>query len=337
MPDTSRLERRRASRRQSKARSTALIGGVVALVVLVAVMVGVWVRFMPQKPRTGSTTAGAKAAAPQGIVGAAPASKTTSSKPAKTKPSSAAPAATQSEIPTAPTAAEIAVAATGSRAVRRAAVPFPGAPALPASTKSLSHLTPKHKYVAITLDDGYGFQPKMLDLLESYGARCTTFLIGSWAASNKSILKRLNKDGFEIANHTWDHKALTKLSSAQIASELTKTQAVISSVTKNQAPYMRPPGGATNANVRAVAASKGYRVIMWNRTFGDSGRGATPKKLYDNVMHLDGDLKPGDIILCHWGSKVSYEAMKQVLAELKAQGYQCVTISELIADSKTVK
>jgi len=60
-------------------------------------------------------------------------------------------------------------------------------------------------------------------------------------------------------NHTWDHAALTRLSSSQMKSELSRTQKVISSVTGNQAPYMRPPGGATNASVKALAASMGYR------------------------------------------------------------------------------
>ncbi len=55
------------------------------------------------------------------------------------------------------------------------------------------------------------------------------------------------RPGFEIANHTWDHKTLTKLSDAQVESELLRTQKVISAVTGNQAPYMRPPGGATNS------------------------------------------------------------------------------------------
>ena len=81
-------------------------------------------------------------------------------------------------------------------------------------------------------------------------------------------------------------------------------------------------------------ADLGYKQVMWNRSFGDSGRGATTKKLYENVVTSNGGIKPGDIILCHWGSKASYNAMKVILPELKAQGFEFVTISELIADSK---
>jgi len=217
-------------------------------------------------------------------------------------------------------------------AVKDAAVHFPNAPSV--KPASISQLKPKHKYIAITIDDGGGFQPEMLDLLLKYDARCTTFVLGNWASQNKSALKKLDAAGFEIANHTWDHKTLTKLSDSQIESELLRTQKVISAVTGNQAPYMRPPGGATSARVKGIVADMGYKQVMWSRSFGDSGRGATTKKLYENVVTSNGGIKPGDIILCHWGSKASYKAMKVILPELKAQGYEFVTVSQLIADSK---
>jgi peptidoglycan/xylan/chitin deacetylase (PgdA/CDA1 family) len=174
----------------------------------------------------------------------------------------------------------------------------------------------------------------MLSLLQKYDARCTTFVLGSWAASNKDSLKKLDAAGFEIANHTWDHKLLSKVSSDQQRTELLRTQKVISAVTGNQAPYMRPPGGATNSRVKGVSAELGYTQVLWNRSFGDSGRGATPQKLYENVVTSNGGVKAGDIILCHWGSKPSYEAMKIILPELKSRGFEFVTVSELIADSQ---
>ncbi len=38
------------------------------------------------------------------------------------------------------------------------------------------------------------------------------FVLGQWAQNNKKALRRLDKAGFEIANHSWDHKDLTDLS-----------------------------------------------------------------------------------------------------------------------------
>jgi polysaccharide deacetylase 2 family uncharacterized protein YibQ len=51
-------------------------------------------------------------------------------------------------------------------------------------------------------------------------------------------------------------------------------------------------------------------------------------------MTRHGGVKAGDIILCHWGSKGTYGALKKILPELKAQGFEFVTVSELIKDSK---
>ena len=54
-------------------------------------------------------------------------------------------------------------------------------------------------------------------------------------------------------------------------------------------------------------------------------------------MVSGGGVKPGDIMLCHWGSKMSYEAMKRVLPELKPQGYEIVTMSQPLADAKPAR
>jgi len=200
-----------------------------------------------------------------------------------------------------------------SDAVAEAALDFPGAPSI--TPRSIASLEPKRKYVAITLDDGYGFEPRLLTLFEKYDARCTVFVLGQWAQNNKKALRRLDKAGFEIANHSWDHKDLTELSDAQIRSQLRRTQKVISAVTGNQAPYMRPPMGATNSRVKEVPK-------------------ASPERSYRSVMQRGGGIRPGDIIVGHMGSDDTYEALKRILPELTAQGYEFVTVSELIADSK---
>lgn len=213
-------------------------------------------------------------------------------------------------------------------AAMTAAVHYPGALALDPKTPSVGGLPlrPRHKYVAITFDDGYNFQLPMLALLEKYHVRATTFLIGSWVRDNVNIVRRLNADGFEIANHTWSHPNLSALSSDRIARELTRTQAALTRITGTQAPYMRPPGGATNPKVKAAAARLGYRIVLWDRTFGES-------RAYYWVMQFNGGVHPGDVILCHWGDADAYNAMQRILPELRAKGYEFVTLSELIADS----
>lgn len=321
-----RLETRKRKRRNSAA---VTYGALLALAVVVAG--AVWLGWSAIA-RSHGYEAAREAPAAARVPSTTPVAQNGSAAPSDS--TATRTASVEATSPPAPDPSTQKGASASDDAVARAAVHFPGAPKLSSTMRSVSQLHPRHKYVALTLDDGYNFQPQMLELLKQYDARCTTFLIGSWAATHKSDLKLMKDAGFEIANHSWSHPQLTKLSSAGVASELTRTQKVISSVTGNQAPYLRPPFGATNSSVKAAAAQLGYRIVMWDRTFGDSGRGATPTKLYANVVTSNGGIQPGDVVLCHWGSKPSYEALKKILPDLKAQGYEFVTISELIADSK---
>ena len=320
-PKQRRIQRREEARRR-RTRSRVVLGVSVVVLCLGGVGAYAWAKTQYSPPRVQSYL-------PEAATAAQPS-------PASATASSQAPVAEPVPVAAAPAAVvPVEAPVQGSDAVAKAAVQFPDAPSV--KPKALGTLKPKHKYIAITIDDGYGFQPEMLELLQQYDARCTTFVLGSWAASNKPTLKKLDAAGFEIANHTWDHKSLTKLSAEQQRAELLRTQKVISSVTGNQAPYMRPPGGATNEKVRSVAADLGYRQIMWTRTFADSSKHASAKNSYHWVMEYGGGVKPGDIILCHWGSENTLAAMRRILPELKAQGYEFVTVSELIADSKPAK
>jgi peptidoglycan-N-acetylglucosamine deacetylase len=217
--------------------------------------------------------------------------------------------------------------ADSAAAVKAAALAFPNPAAL--TPKSISHAKPTRKLVAITLDDGIPFNMKTLELFEQRKVVCTTFLLGQFVSKNPDLVERLHRDGFEIANHTWDHKTLTKLSDAQVRSELSRTQQSISKVTGNQAPYMRPPGGASSLHLRTLVASMGYHVVLWDKTFADTSSAATSEKLFHNVM--DG-LKPGDIILCHWGGKSTYEALQLILPEMERRGFTPVTLSEMLKD-----
>jgi peptidoglycan/xylan/chitin deacetylase (PgdA/CDA1 family) len=269
---------------------------------------------------------------PQTAVQPTPRPKTTAT-PAATRTAvatSASATATRTPVTQAPSSVSPEASAA---AVRAAALRYPNPPAIEPLTISQAH--PRGKLVAITLDDGIPFDTKILDLLESRGVRATTFLLGQAVRAHPDLVKRLNKDGFEIANHTWDHKTLTALSDAQIRSEWSRTQAAISAITGNQAPYMRPPGGATNVHIRTLAASMGYHVVLWDKSFADTSRAATPQRLFHNVMDT---LKPGDIILCHWGAgtthgEATYEALKLILPEMRRRGFTPVTLSEMLADS----
>ncbi len=309
------VRRVRASADGTRRRRQVIVARVAAVTLAVLVLggVGVAAAWVLRGGAAGPSAAGARLGKPAGSAGGRSALAT----------SLAAKAAEAS------TAASAASPPPAGNAAAAAALRYPNAPAIP--PHSVGGLHPKHKYIAITLDDGVPFDVRILQLFEERHWSATTFLLGTMVTSNPAIVQRLNKDGFEIANHTWDHATLTKLSDAQVRAELAKTQAAISKITGNQAPYLRPPGGATNATVKSIAGSMGYNIVLWNKSFADTSGSATPQQCAANALK---DLKPGDIILCHWGRPATYGAMQILLPELERQGYRVVTVSELIADSK---
>jgi peptidoglycan-N-acetylglucosamine deacetylase len=254
-----------------------------------------------------------------------------SSGPVSTRPSTVATSTTKPPAAKVPSTAPLPAGALAesASAVKAAALPFPNTPAV--TPETISRTSPSRRLVAITLDDGVPFDTRILGLLEAKNVRLTTFLTGLAVKAHPDLVRRLNKDGFEIANHTYDNKKLTDLTDAEIRDELKRTQDAISAITGNQAPYMRPPGGATNAHIQGIAASMGYRVVLWDKTFGDD-TAATPDTIFHNVM--DG-LKPGDIVVGHWGGKNTYAALQLILPEMRKRGLTPVTVSELLKYSST--
>lgn len=245
--------------------------------------------------------------------------------PTTTAPSKTATPSAAVTVPPLPASA----AAESAAAVKAAALKYPDPPAV--TPQTIRSTKPSRRVVAITLDDGVPFDTRILTLLEQKNVKLTTFLTGQAVKAHPDIVKRLDDDGFEIANRTWDSRVLTTLSDSAVRTEIRNCQDRISAITGNQAPYLRPPGGTTDARIQRIAGSMGFRVVLWNRSFGDTGT-ASAEAIFHNVM--DG-LQPGDIVIGTWGGKNTYAAMQLILPELEKRGITPVTVSELLKYSST--
>lgn len=189
-------------------------------------------------------------------------------------------------------------------------------------------------YIAITFDDGPHPEhtPKLLDELKKRGIKATFYVVGRNVAEYPEIVKRMDAEGHEVANHTWTHPQLTP---ANLAREMNATSAEIRKITGKNPTNMRPPYGylhgkgtaQKNAFARKIADEYGMKVILWSVDpldwkYRNSSRVAS--EIIQNT-------KPGAIILAHdiHGSTVA--AMPNTLDTLLGRGYKFVTVSELIA------
>lgn len=181
--------------------------------------------------------------------------------------------------------------------------------------------------VALTFDDGYNFDHRILDYLSSQGITATAFVIGSWAQNNPSLMHEMNALGWDICNHTQNHPWLTKLSDPQIVAELNTCQSVIGSMTGQYHPIFRPPGGFIDARVSATAASIGFAPVMWDFDSQDALNTNVPVPV--RVGNMVSAARDGDILLFHFGGRNTIDLVTGVVRGLQQRGACFITMSEL--------
>lgn len=188
------------------------------------------------------------------------------------------------------------------------------------------YIDPNKPMVAITYDDGPGLESedRILNCLENNGAVATFFYQGSFISGREDKIVRAQKLGCEIGNHTWNHPILTDLNDKELNEQVKKTNEAIKNACGNYPTVFRPSYGETDEKVNKAF---GLPVILWTVDTLD-WESMDAKKIFDHVKNqknLD-----GRIILMHSIHDPTAEATEKMIPWLRAQGYQFVTVTELI-------
>ena len=216
--------------------------------------------------------------------------------------------------------------------------------------KTLVHGAPGLREVALTYDDGPNppYTDRILDVLREERVPATFFVVGRAAAAYPATLRRIVAEGHALGNHTWDHAHLIVQSRAAMRAELERTNATIGRITGRRTTLMRPPFGARDFAVIAVARSLGYRVVMWSvplpRDWEQPGDATIAHRVTDFVSS-------GSIIVLHDGDRgrlcgrdrhttprdcdrsQDVAATRDIVETLRGRGFRFVTIPQLIADA----
>ena len=181
------------------------------------------------------------------------------------------------------------------------------------------------KVVALTFDDGPdgNTTPQALDILAKYKIKATFFVQGKNIAGNEAILKRMQSEGHEVGNHSWNHPILTKLSLEDAKKQITDTEDAIKSVLGKSTKLMRPPYGAISDDIRN---SLDLSFIMWDVDSLD-WKSKNEAAILTEIQHQTSD---GAIILMHDIHQPSVNSLPKVIEYLQEQGYSFVTVSELL-------
>lgn len=193
-----------------------------------------------------------------------------------------------------------------------------------------------HKVVALTFDDGPHEKTtaQILAVLKQKKIHATFFTLGENANQHPDFIQQELMAGHEIGNHGYTHAYLNQNSKNTIEKEINHTEEEILKAEKavssdvNKPVLFRPPGGLYNKKLLETALSLGYTTVLWTIDTRDWDHMST-QKIVSSVLN---NVKPGSIILLHDGlfPLATPEAVQYIIDNLQQQGYEFVTVSELL-------
>lgn len=200
---------------------------------------------------------------------------------------------------------------------------------VPASGEDTSGETAveEEKRVALTFDDGPHpvYTKRLLDGLAERGAKATFFVIGRNISGNEDLITRMDQEGHLIGNHTFDHARISRMSTDDACEQVEKTSSLVCEITGKNTEFVRPPFGEWKAEMEC---SFTMIPVLWNVDPLDW----TTKNVSTIVERVLSKVENDDIILLHDEFDSSVTAALQIVDELQAQGYEFVTVDELILE-----
>lgn len=181
--------------------------------------------------------------------------------------------------------------------------------------------------IALTFDDGPNplTTPQVLAVLERQHVPATFFVVGSRVAGSEELLRRMYADGDEIGNHSWSHPDLTKLPAGQIKQQVAETQDAISRAGVPVPTLFRPPYGAVNQTVRDNVS---LTFAFWNEDPKDWAANSAQQVLAAS----EASAQAGGVVDMHDIYHVTADALGPLIDNLKARGFNFVTMSQLMGE-----
>lgn len=178
--------------------------------------------------------------------------------------------------------------------------------------------------VALTFDDGpsASVTPRLTRLLQREQVPATFFMIGQHVAAHPELARMVERRGFTIGNHTWDHTDITTQTPAQLRRALHATHTALAEAGVHPTRLMRPPYGAIDDRARTVLSRMGLTPVLWTIDSRDWA-GKSSSQIRASIV---GAVRPHrvNLVLQHDGvanSPATLRALPGEIRALRAQGY----------------
>jgi peptidoglycan-N-acetylglucosamine deacetylase len=194
--------------------------------------------------------------------------------------------------------------------------------------------------IALTFDDGPDpvTTPAILDILRDNHLKATFFVIGARAEQYPELVERIVSEGHALANHTYYHRDLTKLTPDLVLTELQDTQAAIDRALGShpQITLFRPPCGAPyNTETDKLPAfqeemrEQHMYPVMWTIDSRDWALQDQPESIVDNLIQ---NTPPGGgVILLHDTQPQTADALPGIIDSYTAANFEFTGVRDLLA------
>ena len=139
------------------------------------------------------------------------------------------------------------------------------------------------------------------------------------------VVRRIDREGHLIGNHTYNHVQIKGLPAGEAKEEIEKTDRAVYELTGKHTAYIRPPFGAWEEDLELD-----YEVLpaMWTIDPLDWTT-ENIDEIVDRVVTQAGE---NDIILLHDCYESSVEAALRIIDILQGEGFEFVRVDELIIE-----
>ncbi|MGI6161154.1 MAG: polysaccharide deacetylase family protein [Christensenellales bacterium] len=189
------------------------------------------------------------------------------------------------------------------------------------------------KKIALSLDAAWSGEKthELMEIFDEHDVKTTFFLCGIWVDANPEELLDIVSHGHELGNHGDNHLHMNSLGTQEIIKEVKSVNDKIYDIAQVECKLFRPPYGEYNNLVVSTVRGMDMEVVQWSADSIDWKKD-TPDNIVNRVMKR---ISPGGIILSHNDAEHVLTYMPVLIEKLKAEGYEFVTISELLLDGET--
>jgi len=224
---------------------------------------------------------------------------------------------------------------TRSRSARRRTPASPAAnttapttttlPPAPTVAPRVYRISTNDPVVFVTIDDGWHPLPDVYAFLQARHAPVTVFLIAPIAQRDADFYRQIETLGGTVENHTMHHPDLGRLPLEQQMAEFCPAADLIGATFGRRPLLARPPEGSENQFTDQAVGSCGmYATVLWSARY-------TGHRL---ELRHPGGLRPGDIILMHWGPGLMQD-LQDLFPKLDAAGLRPAPLQDYLGPTST--